>query len=454
MNTQNSSAMADITIPWGDESLTLRLPGGWTVQQVAAPDVPPAPCDWPERLANALTRPEGMPALGHLLSARRSGRIAVVVEDLTRHSPLPRILEVLFRELRHARVPDENVEIFLATGMHPAPSPEQVAEKIGPDLAGRIAWRANPWTDPQAYVSLGRVELPRAGRLPLWIDRRVAGADLRILVSSVSPHLQAGFGGGYKMLVPGCSGLSTIRRLHLAGVPRRPLQQVGQLAEENPMRRLIDAAGKAIDAAGGISFSIQYVLDARDQPAAIAVGDVAVCQRMLAKRCAAGYGVLVDAPADVVIANAHPRDFDLWQSFKAIAHCCWAARRDGVIVCLARCPAGVNMPTPSLPVGSGCVRRIVRLLGADAVASLATRLVPSLSGDAAFFVRLALQLLQRNSVLLASPALAEAGRTVLGLSVFADPTEAFQAADAQLAGGPKQVIVFPSGGSTYPVLRA
>ena len=220
------------------------------------------------------------------------------------------------------------------------------------------------------------------------------------------------------------------------------------------MRRLIEGAGAAVDAAGGATFAIQYVLDADDQPAAMAAGGVSVCHRMLAKICAAGCGLLVDAPADVVIASAAPRDYDLWQSFKAVANTCWALRDNGVLICLARCPGGMNMPTLSLPIRPSWVRGFVRLIGADPLANMLTRFVPTLAGDAAFFVRLALRILQQSHVLMVSPALADSEAKMVGLPMFAGPADAIAAAEKILGAGPKRVLVFPHGGVTYPVMRA
>ena len=150
--------MAEISVPWGEGRLSVQLPAGWPVQQTASPAIPPAPADWPQHLARSLAHPEGAPPLGKLLAARRNGKIAIIVEDLTRHSPLPSILQTVFRELDHAKIPRENVEIFFAAGMHPPPSAEQVAEKIGPELAAEVPWRANPWRDRDAYVNLGMVQ--------------------------------------------------------------------------------------------------------------------------------------------------------------------------------------------------------------------------------------------------------------------------------------------------------
>jgi len=444
--------MADVSIPWGDETLTLPLPEHWSVRQTVTPTVAPAPSDWPERLAAALARPEGSPPLAKFLAARRGGRVAVVVEDNTRHSPLPEVLKPVFRELAHAKVPAERVEVVFATGMHPPLTPAEAAGKLGGALADAVAWRCNACRERSRQAHVGRVRDGTA-RVDVRVDRRVAAADLRILVTAVTPHLQAGFGGGYKMLVPGCADLETIRQLHRAGLPRRAAQQVGQPAPANRMRRLIDAAGATVDAAGGASFGVQYVLDMDDRLTSIAAGDVAACQRMLAKSCAGGYGMLIDAPADVVIADAHPRDFDLWQSFKTLANTVWAARPGGVVLCATRCAGGVNMPTLSLPIRPSWVRRAVRLLGAEALSSMMIRLAPSLSADGAFFARLALQILRRNMVGMISPTLARSARKMVGLPLWAEAGEAFAAAEAALPPGPKRVIVFPAGGVSYPIVR-
>jgi hypothetical protein len=165
-------------------------------------------------------------------------------------------------------------------------------------------------------------------------------------------------------------------------------------------------------------------------------------------------GILVDQPADVLIANAHPRDLDLWQCFKCIPNTIWAARRGGVLICLARCPAGTHgMPVPRAPLSGAWGRRLLRWMGPTAVANLFIRCVPALAGEAAFFVRLATYALHRNPIFLVSPVLAESGVRFPGLQIFASFKRAAKAAQAILGDGPQRVVVFPSGGITYPVPR-
>ncbi len=439
--------MPEVSVPWGPESLSLSLPDAWSLEQTASPSLRSAPDDWPNRLGRALSNPDAGAPLGKLLAARRKGRIALIVEDVTRNSPLEMILQPILRELRHAGCDPAQAEVVFATGMHPPMTDEQAVGKLG-DYAGTLRWRSNPWEGPSGgYVSVGRLD-----GVDIRIDRGVAEADLRIIISGASPHLQAGFGGGYKMLLPGCASLETIRYLHRLGLGRRFRQLVGLPPERNPMRRAIDAAGELIDAHHGRSFAVQYLLDEQEYPAYLAAGEVRPVHRMMAKQCAVACGVVPQAPADVLIANAHPRDHDLWQSFKCIPNTLWAARPGGVVICLARCPVGAaGMRIPNWPISPEWTRRGIRLLGPDALHSLFCRAVPRFAGDASFFVRLALQSTYRNHLLMVSPKLAELGVRFPGLRLFADVGEAVAAAEAILGEGPQRAVVYPMGGVSYPV---
>lgn len=110
-----------------------------------------------------------------------------------------------------------------------------------------------------------------------------------------------------------------------------------------------------------------------------------------------------------------------------------------------------GMHVPRWPISPAWMRRIVRWLGPETLSSLITRLVPRLAGDAAFFISIATQTLHRNPIVLVSPILHATGGKFPGIDLFADPAEAMALADELLGGGPQRVIVFPTGGTTYPV---
>ncbi len=438
--------MADVSVPWGQDRLPISLPAQWHLQQLAEPKLMSASVDWADRLGRALSPPAGQTSLAKLLSECCTGRVVLIVEDLTRHSPLDRILPILMREIYHAGLSDEQIEIVFANGMHPPLTPQEADEKLKGSCP-TIPRRSNLYDNKQAHVFLGQ-----AGGVNIHVDRGVVEADLRIIISAVVPHLQAGFGGAYKMLFPGCAHIETIRGLHKKGIGRRDRQLVGMDVMTNPMRQVIDRAGIMMDAHHGRSFAVQYLLDENDLPSYIAAGEVLPTHRMIAKQCAVSCGLVVPTPADVLITNAHPRDYDLWQSFKCIANTRWAVRPNGVIICLARCPAALGgMNVPRWPLGAIWTRRLVRWIGSEALCSLITRLIPSLASDAAFFVRMASQTIQRNAVFLVSENLCQAEVSFPGVQLFSTVDQAIEAAQAALGGGPQRVIVFPHGGTTFPI---
>jgi len=445
--------MADWSVPWGTGELALPIPDHWSVVQTAKPQVPSAPADWSDRLAASLLRPEGSPPLPEVLRGLRAqGRIVLVLEDVTRHSPLKEILPVILREVEHAGIRDEQVSVLIATGMHPSMTQEQVREKIGPP-ADRFTWQCNDAADKEAHVGVGEVPLPQGrGTLPIRVHRRLVEAELRIVVASVTPHLQAGFGGGAKMFVPGCAGLETIAQVHLSGLPRRSGPLVGVSPPANPMRGMIDAAAPLVDAAGGRTFAVQYLLDSRDMPYSMVAGDIGQGQQMLAKQCAAASGIVMESQADVVIANAHPRDYDLWQCFKCIPNTHWAARKGGAIIVLARCPAGANMGRIRWPLSPKWTRRLVRAAGVKGIVSSVRRLMPGVNPEAHFFVQIAAETIYRNPILMYAPEILRRGQTFPGLPLYDDLAAVFRAADEALGEGSRRVAIFPSGGVTYPVL--
>jgi nickel-dependent lactate racemase len=436
--------MASIDVPWGDEALTLTMPEGWSIQQIAESDGSVAGGPWRDRLARALHEPTAGKPLDQLLSENRKGRIAIILEDVTRHSPLEDILPLVMREIEHVGISHDQVELVFACGMHPMMTAREVAEKIGPAMA-HLNWRCNPWHDEDAYVRVGKV-----GRMDIKIDRGVAEADVRIIVSSVSVHVQAGFGGGYKMFFPGVASIETIRQIHRLGLTGKQSKLVGTYADQNPMRRAIDAAGQLVDRYHGTSFAVQYLLDDDNQPSYIAAGDVIPVQQMLAKQCSNISGVLLDGQADVVVTNAFPRDHDLWQSFKSVANTRWSCRPDGVVICLSRCEAAMEgMNVPKWPISPKWLRRILQWVGSNAITSLVTRLKPDLASDATFFIHLATQILQRNPIIFVSPILATSGGKFPGLEVVATFEEAVNVARKWVGNGPQRVTVYPTGGTSF-----
>ena len=64
--------------------------------------------------------------------------------------------------------------------------------------------------DDDAHVFLGT----SSNGIPAWIKREVAEADVRIGLGTVIPHMDAGFSGGAKIILPGVCNSLTVDAFH------------------------------------------------------------------------------------------------------------------------------------------------------------------------------------------------------------------------------------------------
>ena len=107
--------------------------------------------------------------------------------------------------------------------------------------AGIAASARRLTTSPPMSIWVKRRKEFRCGFFGRWRE-----PILRILIGSVLPHLQAGFGGGYKLIFPGTSHRTTLGGLHRQGFDGRIRsgRSAGEHAAGNPMRQAIHAAAE------------------------------------------------------------------------------------------------------------------------------------------------------------------------------------------------------------------
>ena len=156
--------------------------------------------------------------------------------------------------LHAAGISHEDVTISVGVGRHHAVDAEAMRQRLGDSIAASYRCYSPPVDDLSAYVDLGST--PQG--VPVRIFRPVAEADLRILIGSVLPHLQAGFGGGYKLIFPGTSHRTTLGALHRQGLEGKsdPAGLLGSAAAGNPMRQAIHDAAERLGPCWSISHLI------------------------------------------------------------------------------------------------------------------------------------------------------------------------------------------------------
>jgi hypothetical protein len=146
-------------------------------------------------------------------------------------------------------------------------------------------------------------------------------------------------------------------------------------------------------------------------------------------------------------------DQDLRQGVKALANTVRALRPGGVQITLVRAEEGVGvfgLANRRLPLGRNALRRLAPVL---------VRLVPhmklgGMGEEDRFFLYFALQAMQRGSLLLYGPTIpCEVQERLPFVQFVGSPEQALAAARRRFPGR-AEVLIFPHGGITFPILPA
>ncbi len=119
------------------------------VLTTAPPQEPPDPI---EEIRRALTNPIASPPLAEIVSPGE--RVVIVTSDITRYTGSELYLPVLIAELNHGGIPDQDIEIVIALGIHR----KQTAEEHQKSRLsyGRIAVYDHECDDPEQLIELGK----------------------------------------------------------------------------------------------------------------------------------------------------------------------------------------------------------------------------------------------------------------------------------------------------------
>jgi nickel-dependent lactate racemase len=318
----------EFRVPYGKEHLTFDLPDELHVELIAPAPTPPA-SDPIQAVNQALDAPLGDVRLKDWAKAKS---VAIAVNDKTRPVPHKYLLPPLLERLEAIGIPREAITLIIAVGMHPAMAPGEFAAVIPPDVLERYRVAShNP--DEANLVHLGTTQRGT----PVWINRRFAEADLKIVVGNVEPHQFQGFSGGYKTAAIGLAGKETVTHNHamLTDPKAAPCH-----FEDNPPRQDIEEMGRLI----GVHMALNAVVNENKQIITILAGDPGEVMRQGIPLVRKIYQRQVPAPYDLIIASpgGHPKDINLYQAQKALAHASLVMKNGGTVILVAACPEGTG----------------------------------------------------------------------------------------------------------------
>ncbi len=289
----------------------------------------------------ALQHPIESPSLEHIMQEQATrglpGTIAVLVDDITRPTPVARILPSILTRVASAGVPDEAVTIFVATGTHRPMTTEELRAKLGTDILARyrVINRDYRYAD---YASLGSTQ---AGT-PVEVDRQVVEAKVKIAIGNVVPHVSVGWGGGSKIILPGVCSQKTTDRMHLMACTVQPVLEVLGTRDNEP-RAEMDAIAQRL----GLDFILNTVLDEEQNILGAFAGHFVAAHRRAVELAEQALVVPIPRQADIVIVSAIPCHVDYWQGAKPYVFSHLAVREKGVIIFLLDGEEGLCGDAPS-----------------------------------------------------------------------------------------------------------
>ncbi|MBI4671988.1 MAG: nickel-dependent lactate racemase [Chloroflexi bacterium] len=321
--------MANFRIPYGKTHLTFDIPDSFHTQILAPAPISAAP-DPAHAVNHALDNPVGGVRLENLARARS---VAIAINDKTRPVPLPILLPPLLRRLAAIGAPKNAITFVIANGVHPPMTQNEFGTILPADLLTDYRVVSHNAEDRTSLVDLGETQRGT----PVWINRNYVNADLRIVVGNLEPHQFMGFSGGVKTAAVGVCGKETINHNHAMMLdPRANIARY----DDNPARQDVEEIGKRI----GVHFALNALINENKQIVHVIAGDPHAVMPRAIPRVMELYQVRVSEPFDLMITSpgGHPKDINLYQSQKALAHATFVTKEGGTVILAAACPEGTG----------------------------------------------------------------------------------------------------------------
>jgi nickel-dependent lactate racemase len=321
-----------VKLAYGRTQLEVTLPDDRVAKCLAFGDMPPI--DMPTAVLNAaLLEPIDSPPLLELARGKKSA--CIVISDITRPVPNEVILPPVLQMLEEAGIPRENVLILVATGLHRPSTQEERIEMCGAEIVAKYRIEDNHAECREEHTFLG--DSPRG--VPVWIDSRYLGAELKIITGLIESHFMAGFSGGRKAICPGICAAETIAEWHKPRFLEHENAKVGEL-DNNPVHE----EGTWIAKKAGCDFLVNVVLNSERQIVGIVAGDMETAYE---RGVAIARDLVVDTlpePVDIVVTSGggYPLDQTWYQTIKGIVTALDILKPGGTIIIASSCAEGLG----------------------------------------------------------------------------------------------------------------
>ena len=326
-------AVIEVSLRFGNRALNLNIPQNHVLGVLTPNSVRPKVS--PDRLVRQ--------HLEATTVALENKKTVIVVPDKTRNCGATVFLPILVGRLNHLGVSDEEIKIILANGSHVPNDANEVRKIVGDGIARRIKILQHDCHDADALTFVGKTKFGT----PVILNRIVLETPQVIIGGTAVHHYFAGYGGGPKMINPGCAGYETITANHALTIDARagrihPNCRASQV-QGNPVQEDIRDSMRFV----AVDLLLETVLNERREIVDVFVGELFETHDRACKRVDEIYRVPISVKADLVVASCggFPKDINMIQAHKTIHNAFQAVKKNGVLLVLAECAHGIGSAT-------------------------------------------------------------------------------------------------------------
>ncbi len=319
--------MPAYSLPYGRTILSFNLPNPFKPELITLAPSPGA-ADPAQAVEAALDSLLGVADWADFANAKTA---AIAINDKTRPVPHQQLLPPLLARLEALGLAPENILLLIATGTHPPMTPDQYPSILPQPIIDRYPVFCHDCDEADNLIYLG--DTTRG--TPVWINRHYLAADLRIVVGNIEPHQFQGFSGGVKSAAIGLAGRATVNHNHAMMTDSRA--RLGQISE-NPARQDVEEIGRMID----VPLALNAILNDKKEIVRVVAGTPTAVLAAGIPLATAICTATVTAPYDLVIASpgGHPKDINVYQAQKGLAHATLVTQAGGTVILAAACPEG------------------------------------------------------------------------------------------------------------------
>jgi nickel-dependent lactate racemase len=430
-------AVTSYYVYYGEEKYPFEIPSGWTVLQNAVSEEAEISLTIPEMVEKALAAPIASPRLSEIV--HEDLRVAVIVDDWARSTPVSQILPTLLEELQSGGAKSENIDIVVALGTHRTMPQEALAERLGEAVFRQYRVSQH---DCQAEDLVPVGCLSTGGEVK--INPVVAQADVKIGVGSIVPHPMNGFGGGAKIIMPGVANYEAVKEHHLHFTPQ-PGCYIGNL-ETNPFYQEVCRVAERAQ----LTFIANCVYNSLDEVVDVVAGHFRRAHLVGIERSKGNYALRLDELADVTITSAYPY-VEAAQTIKpVIPASLLTTKPGGSVIIVVTCRD--EMPEPLLAALDAVYASRPEHMGRLAVDTFkSSQLFVEGAIDFNCAIFYALVCAARSSVTMVSRDLDERSVTRLGFRYAGSLEEAIEWESRMKLQA--TVNIFPMGGTVLPLTK-